>query len=175
MMDGNLVVPHNFVMTAEPYDPEDNSTQKRQPQPVSNAQTTRLCDLLQIDDPVSLVLLQMGNSLPQHSPITPKMKSVHLTPENLAERTFSDLSDSTYSSPITPLSLPVPKKSFSEPILEMEKTSGIVYTIPTTPDCDFEELAEVTSPITTCTTPVSTKKPFKRRNESFYSNQLEDE
>lgn len=63
--DNSLVIPKNFEATVAAYDaanPIPNGSQ-RQPKPFSNPQTTLICDLLDIDDPLSMVLALSGEEL----------------------------------------------------------------------------------------------------------------
>lgn len=58
----NLVIPKNFEVTAEVYNPSEPNLQPQQPKPTLNPQTTLLCNLLDIDDPLSLVLRARGKT-----------------------------------------------------------------------------------------------------------------
>lgn len=54
----SLVIPLNFSRTAEPYNPQQpQSPYRAQPKAQLNPQTTELCKLLDIDDPISLVMV----------------------------------------------------------------------------------------------------------------------
>lgn len=61
--DNNLKIPLNFEPTAAAFDPSNSNRNASQPQPTSNPQTTLLCDLLDIDDPMNLVLTMSGKEL----------------------------------------------------------------------------------------------------------------
>lgn len=61
--DNNLIIPLNFEVTTVAYDPTNPNNNASQPKPTSNPQTTLLCDLLDIDDPMNLVLTMSGQEL----------------------------------------------------------------------------------------------------------------
>lgn len=61
--DGNLVIPNNFERTAAPYDPNNRPPKTFQPKPVKNPQTTNFCNILDIDDPLNLVVILTGGEI----------------------------------------------------------------------------------------------------------------
>lgn len=56
----NLKIPTNFEATAAAYNPNNAIASPFQPKPTLNPQTTRFCELLDIDDPLSMVLALDG-------------------------------------------------------------------------------------------------------------------
>lgn len=61
--DGNLNVPFNFERTAAPYDPNNVQIHTFQPKPVKNPQTVHFCNILDIDDPLNLIVILSGNQM----------------------------------------------------------------------------------------------------------------
>lgn len=61
--DGNLVIPNNFERTAAPYDPNNRPPMTHQPKPVKNPQTVEFCNILEIDDPLNLVVILTGGEI----------------------------------------------------------------------------------------------------------------
>lgn len=61
--NGNLNVPSNFERTAPPYDAKRQPPMTHQPKPVKNAQTVQFCNILDIDDPLNLVVLLSGGEI----------------------------------------------------------------------------------------------------------------
>lgn len=61
--DGNLNIPLNFRRTAQPYNPNNRPPMTQQPKPVKNPQTVEFCNLLDIDDPLNLVVLLSGGEI----------------------------------------------------------------------------------------------------------------
>lgn len=51
----NLRIPLNFTRTVKPYDPCDTNTQIERPRLLINDQTTQFCQMLDIDDPSTLL------------------------------------------------------------------------------------------------------------------------
>lgn len=60
---GNLNIPQNFERTSAPYDSNNRPFRTMQPKPVRNSQTVEFCNLLDIDDPLNLVVILSGNEL----------------------------------------------------------------------------------------------------------------
>lgn len=63
----SLEIPKNFEPTAEAYDPDNQTQNPIQPRPTLNPQTTLLCDLLDIEDPVSVALAMCGDEFNDRS------------------------------------------------------------------------------------------------------------
>lgn len=131
-------------------------TYTRQSRPLVNQQTTSICALLQIDDP--LVLLN-AYSNPNDS-------------VSVAETTDNSLKDTslTYTSfnvsNSTPTKLILPKPKFDESndsILEENNKSLVLAESAST--TDVENLETVEAPLI---------KKFKRRNASIYVSNLDD-
>lgn len=61
--DGNLNVPENFERTAPPYNPNNRPPMTQQPKPVKNPQTVDFCNILDIDDPLNLVVILSGGEI----------------------------------------------------------------------------------------------------------------
>lgn len=61
--DGNLIVPNNFERTAPPYNPNNRPPMTQQPKPVKNPQTVEFCNILEIDDPLNLVVILSGGEI----------------------------------------------------------------------------------------------------------------
>lgn len=57
----DLTIPRNFCRTAETYDPKQMNSE--QPNALLNPQSVKFCELLQIDDPLSLAMLMAGHEL----------------------------------------------------------------------------------------------------------------
>lgn len=66
-MADNLAIPKNFERTAPPYDPNEQKGQFYSDipsvKPAQNPQTVTFCDLLNIDDPLNLVMLMSNRTL----------------------------------------------------------------------------------------------------------------
>lgn len=62
-LNGDLVIPNNFERTTPPYDPNRRPPMTHQPKPVQNPQTTDFCNRLNIDDPLTLVVLLSGGEM----------------------------------------------------------------------------------------------------------------
>lgn len=60
---GNLNIPKNFERTAQPYDPNRRPPMTQQPKPVKNPQTVEFCNMLDIDDPLNLVVILSGGEI----------------------------------------------------------------------------------------------------------------
>lgn len=92
----NLVVPLNFVRTAEPYNPQQpQSPYHAQPKAQLNPQTTAFCKLLDIDDPISLVMVLQHLPL-NHSTYRDKDTSFDLD-DSLDQSCHTDTSLNTTS------------------------------------------------------------------------------
>lgn len=67
LMNDNLLIPKNFERTAPPYEPAAPQGQFYNDIPVvkptQNPQTVKFCDLLNIDDPLNLVMLMSNRTL----------------------------------------------------------------------------------------------------------------
>lgn len=61
--NGNLKIPNNFERTAPPYDPKNKPPMTHQPKPVKNPQTISFCNMLDIDDPLNLVVILSGGEI----------------------------------------------------------------------------------------------------------------
>lgn len=61
--DGNLDIPKNFERTAPPYNPNNRPPMTQQPKPVKNSQTVDFCNILEIDDPLNLVVILSGGEI----------------------------------------------------------------------------------------------------------------
>lgn len=59
-IDGQLTIPKTFRRTVTPYDSNSTHTEGQQPKPGLNAQTVDFCKMLQIDDPLYLVVALSG-------------------------------------------------------------------------------------------------------------------
>lgn len=62
-MHGDLKIPLNFQRTAAPHDNQSRSSGQQQPNAQLNQQTTKLCEQLGLDDPVSLLMVMQGMPL----------------------------------------------------------------------------------------------------------------
>lgn len=100
----SLTIPTTFTRTAEPYNLAAASNRHTtQPQAQLNPQSTTFCDLLDIDDPLSLVMVMSGRPL-NHSTYNDSLSAT--LDDSTASFTQSDSSFNT-TSEITPLKLPV--------------------------------------------------------------------
>lgn len=156
-------------MTAESFDSESpNSTQSV---PVLNPQNSLFCNALNLDDPVSLIMLQKGHSLQLPS----KNFTCHNDSLNQSidadidanELTSSNISVSdtlvTSRSSTSRLSLPEPVKKIDD---FEEDDSSTNVTQSETETTEIEDLSQ-------CETSI-VKKVFIRRNESLYKSNVED-
>lgn len=192
-LNDDLKVKENFEITASPHDPIKDQQQHGRfnhtsYEPVSNPQTRNLCDLLNIDDPLQLVLAMSGRRFAEYSAAKPQDlaeaaqddRDVVIEEEMIVERTR------------TSLSLPAPKKdegveneeavqqnpeeiSLSDD--ENEKAEPqieeVVGTVAESIQADsLDADVAVVKPEETATPPV---KKFKRRNESIYNANSDDE
>lgn len=102
--DNSMKIPLNFEATASAYDPSNPNKNANQPRPTSNPQTTLLCDLLDIEDPMSMVLTMCGQELNDSSFIdnlnkTGNTADLDAQPgSNGEDTTASDDLDTSYSS-----------------------------------------------------------------------------
>lgn len=94
----NLSIPLDFCRTAEPYNPNGRKEFPGQPKAQANPQTTTFCDILGIDDPISLAMHINGHELNQSTYIDASMNNDSLT----SLTTTPDSSFNT-SSEVTPL------------------------------------------------------------------------
>lgn len=137
--------------------------------PVLNPQNSEFCSSLQIDDPVSLIMIQKGLVL--KSPSTYESSKIILDKEtdvatsNIPILPLQVTPPVLLSQPNTPLSLPEPIQKYEDfadgkflgdSSLNETINSGIIET-------------------SECETPISTKKKFNRRNESLYKSNLEED
>lgn len=110
LLSNNLVVPLNFTRTAEPYNPQEpQSPYRTQPKAQLNPQTTLFCELLDIDDPISLLMVLQRIPL-NHSSYRDKDSSFGLD-DSLTDTSLNTTSDSFGSTPQrtrTQFSLPEP-------------------------------------------------------------------
>lgn len=60
---GNLNIPQNFERTSAPYDATNPPFKTQQPKAIKNQQTVDFCNLLDIDDPLNLVVILSGQEL----------------------------------------------------------------------------------------------------------------
>lgn len=191
-MGGNLVIPLNFEKNVEAFDPSTPNKNLKQRGPVLNTQTIQLCERLKIDDPISLILLKSGNPLPLPSPA----KNDSAASSTFLEDTKTFNNTNSFICSPSPLSLPKPRFSLPEPRNTHEEIS-LDDDEDNDDDDDKEkeekyndlsenslitnqssELKTVNTPENNsadpvdmiCSTPMTGKKPFKRRNESLYSN-----
>lgn len=96
ILSDNLVIPLNFCRTAEPYNPQlPQSPYRVQPRAQLNPQTTAFCELLDIDDPISLVMVQQKIPL-NHSTYRDKDSSFGLD-DSLDQSSTTDSSLNTTS------------------------------------------------------------------------------
>lgn len=80
---GNLKVPDNFAKVSHAYDPSTDEMQFGcQPNAQINMQTTIFCDKLDIDDPLSLVMLLEGKELNYSSNVNSSLNSKMTLEEN---------------------------------------------------------------------------------------------
>ncbi|XP_004518449.1 lariat debranching enzyme isoform X2 [Ceratitis capitata] len=192
----DLFVPKNFVRTVEPYNAsEANSGHVPQPKAQINPQTQQFCDALGIDDPVSLVLLIGGHELNYSSALNESTDTefndsatstqTEQSSMNMSSGTVDALSPCQLS-PFkrkSSMSLNLPKpiaevdsllneseevKNPDELILDDEVEKDILEM-----EGNAEEAAEFVEQNTTSTKPPI--KKFKRRNQSEYVNNDEEE
>lgn len=199
---GDLKVKETFQRTAAPHDPNTDSGPfyDSPVEPVRNAQTQQLCDLLNIDDPLQLVLALSGRRFQTYSapPATADGddRDVVIDEEVVVERTRSSLS------------LPAPKNSdgsggggdgaaekedrqnpeeisvsdeedgdLADVVVEKEEKGD---DLPAGVILDTEGVTSTTREIK-ITEPVATEtalppvKKFKRRNESIYNAVSDDD
>lgn len=60
---GNFNIPNNFERTAPPYVVNSRPPMTCQPKPVKNPQTVDFCNMLEIDDPLNLVVILSGGEI----------------------------------------------------------------------------------------------------------------
>ncbi|XP_037037477.1 lariat debranching enzyme [Bradysia coprophila] len=185
----NLVVPTDFCRTVEPYNPESRKDHPSQQKAQRNPQTTTLCNLLGIDDPVSLAmhinghelndstyndsamnndsLMSSDSSFNTSSEVTPlKRKSLldTLPPPNCSTPSYNpdqvDIDDDIDSSPLADQLVAV-----ESPIRDTSGTDGMDSMLQNSTlsssmeNNDVECCADSIVPL---------KKKFKRRNASIY-------
>ncbi|KAK3932451.1 Lariat debranching enzyme [Frankliniella fusca] len=185
----NLKIPMNFIPTVEAYDPSRSSGNKHgQPKAQLNPQTTSLCDLLGIDDPIALLLKDEGIS----TTTEPSLQSSKTLPEVVdIGCDKSDIAEAVSSKPtLHGMKLPPPKLSglvLPPPMHKEEEVSPNDCTdkseiVQEGENHSLEPTAE--NPIIESRTPAFSDvensgqgplaKKFKRRNQSLYSSTEDD-
>lgn len=189
-LSDDLKVKENFQRTATPHNPLENQQHGRfnhtPYEPVSNPQTRILCDLLNIDDPLQLVLAMSGRRFAEYSATQDSTEApqddrdVVIEEERIVERTR------------TSLSLPAPKGDEGDSANEeaaQQNPEEISLSDDDNAEPQVEEMAAATvdepvegekveteaaveKPEETATPPV---KKFKRRNESIYKANSDEE
>lgn len=152
-------------MTAESFDSEPpDSTQSA---PVLNPQNSVFCNMLNLDDPVSLIMLQKGESLQLPlKKFMPYKSPDHTADVDVDEWVSSTVSDSdslTTRSSTSRMLLPEPVKKVDD---SFEDDLSVNVTQNDTESTDIEDSSQ-------CETPM-VKKVFIRRNESLYKSNIED-
>lgn len=122
---GNLTIPNNFERTAPPYDPNRRPPMTQQPKPVKNPQTVDFCNILEIDDPLNLVVILAGGEInlsEYRDVMNTSVSDTSLNDSDRLDDSSSNLNTSNASSGgisnLTRLTLfdtlPAPKNSYSE-------------------------------------------------------------
>lgn len=175
----NLTVPTTFTRTAEPYNLAAASNRHTtQPQAQLNPQSTVFCDLLNIDDPLSLVMVMSGRPL-NHSTYNDSLSST--LDDSTASFTQSDSSFNT-TTEITPLKrparsefiLPVPVQNTSahnpdEVAIDDDDVDYIV-------EDSSEQSSALDSTVSTSFTHVSFSPPsYKEKSDKSSDKSITDE
>ncbi|XP_037937095.1 lariat debranching enzyme [Teleopsis dalmanni] len=120
----DLRIPKNFVRTVEPYDPMNVSEMPViQPKSFINPQTTQFCDLLGIDDPLSLAMMLSGHEL-SYSSAYDTSSDIQLNESSLLIDGHSLNSSSCADSSMSQMS-PLKRKSSLSLNLPMPKTNNL--------------------------------------------------
>lgn len=174
--EGSLKIPENFRQTVEAYKISSNKKFYKQPPSEINPQTTTFCDILQIDDPLSLAMIMAGKEL-NHS--------------SFADISTNDLDEtnSVLDETVSPVKRAPLASSLPTPMWTID-TNGEndLNNVPTTSFVDDEFPEEVSTssegaPLwvidtkpdeTSCLSETPSVKKFKRRNQEIYSQTEED-
>ncbi|XP_044761104.1 lariat debranching enzyme [Coccinella septempunctata] len=173
-LSNNLTVPENFVQTMKPYDVNSsNKVQLEQPGPLQNPQTTYLCKLLNIDDPIELIL---KNNDQNFSESNLSLKTNHSSSNVVnSDCDLEETSDepSFINDTIVEDSPPQTKRSILC-LPEPKNDSNDLFFIDTEPSsCDnswkrkSQESVDVKDEIVSCK---PDQKKFKRRNFNIYGS-----
>lgn len=161
-LEENLIVPENFVQTVKGHDNDDEPKKNiQQGKAIVNPQTTTFCDLLNIDDPIQ-ILLKNSQTNDSH---TSKLNATLNTSSFIEDSEISTshiedvtLDESNFSFVKSPLKLPEPK-----------------FTATTDKEEDVERIneeinEEIHKDVTTLRDDDKPRKKFKRRNGDIYVN-----
>lgn len=150
----------SFVRTASIFNPNEHKIVPREP--IVNPQTTNLCEVLGIDDPVQVVVARMGRKMKQPDNVnvnvnTP-VKVSHIETSEIVNPPI--IATPTHIMKCSKLSLPAPvTPNVDEIELESEEVQSIDTSSVVTDSLNTTE--EFSTP--------TIKKTFKRRNISIYN------
>lgn len=205
-MADNLLIPKNFERTAPPYDPNPNPNPPEgsfyidvsSVRPTQNPQTVTFCDLLNIDDPLNLVMLMSNRTLDRSDYIDNCNASMATETSFSLDDTDLTLNltmDSTTSSGgMTSMlktrlsifdSLPPPKNNTEEVALELSDVEDVAPNesfaekLEVAADVSIEEVAAKEPDVVDAQEKSESAEPspvkkFKRRNASIYNAESED-
>lgn len=161
----NLVIPKNFSQTAKGYNAEDpKKSYVLQASAVVNPQTTQLCDLLDLDDPVErLKGLNVSSSLSFSEQQDSSLNCTSFVDDTDVSTSEIDLSQGEDNSSFRRTSLVLPEPKCSTPNVGLSDLKD-ARALTLNESLNEELTAEDT------TTPPQQKK-FKRRNASMYENE----
>ncbi|EDV96289.1 lariat debranching enzyme [Drosophila grimshawi] len=177
----NLKVPENFTRTVPSFDPEEEHNYKQMhiepPQAQLNPQCNEFCSLLGIDDPLCLAMLANGKDLPQ-TPSNLLNSSTDVKPptkspikQSVDESLVFDESLTTPTKRKLNLLLPAPTAvaGATEPdknVIDLPDEEAEELAVPPAVVVDVAEME--TNPKKTLIDPSTSLKKLKRRNQSIY-------
>lgn len=151
MLGDITIKEEDFVKTAPAY--TIGSSKGVPTGPILNPQTAKLCDILGIDDPLQVVLARLGRSMrePNGASSEPVMleQCVHSTPQKNARLSLP--------APVTPIIM----DETADSTIQSDSYHSI--------DANTSCTDDVSLTPSDCSTPLSGKKTFKRRNQALYT------
>lgn len=165
--DENLTIPNNFIKTTKGHcNDEPKKSIILQPSAIINPQTTKFCQILNIDDPIEkLKALNPNNSLNNSELFNTSLNSTSFIDDTELSIKDFDLPDdepASFSILKSPLKLPDPKETSCHNLIEknVTKPKENIELIEDKNVSLSEELDGITPE----------KKKFKRRNANIYEN-----
>ncbi|XP_066260268.1 lariat debranching enzyme [Euwallacea similis] len=185
-MGNNLQIPKNFRPTAAAFQPGVAPKKNKQPDAKLNPQTTELCALLGIDDPICLISEMNGGKMSLDKSFYENSTFICDSDES---NVVSDADENSEVKKVIPMKLPLPKTIESEPgdtncydnLSKMKESLDQSHTeiIPVvSPKRTLEHVEEISNSNNSesnvnlvQSTDILTVKKFKRRNADIYKSE----
>ncbi|XP_072384494.1 lariat debranching enzyme [Diabrotica undecimpunctata] len=173
----NLVVPRIFSKTAVAYSPNSKKNDVKQPEPILNPQTVTLCEILAIDDPLTLISKMEGTL--EHLNSSLDLNSTISFIDDSQENESLNSSQDTPTKKMFNLTLPDPKVDLDDDLEDIEEANEDIKNdsqeveateVKTeSEDTKIKTLVEHMLPTEDdCKSPVI--KKLRRRNEELYKS-----